>query len=68
MGDRIAPEYANLKNVDLGRQFILLLDYLGVDNMNRKEQQHDIHKKLNLLNYAKEIGNVAKTCRYFGIC
>ena len=35
--------------------------------MNRKEQ-HDISRKLKVLNYAKEIGNIAKTCRYFGIC
>ena len=35
--------------------------------MNRKEQQ-DIARKLKVLNYAKEIGNISKTCRYFGIC
>jgi hypothetical protein len=35
--------------------------------MNRKAQQ-DIARKLKVLNYAKEIGNVSKTCRYFGIC
>lgn len=35
--------------------------------MNRKEQ-HDISRKLKVLNYAKENGNIAKTCRYFGIC
>jgi transposase-like protein len=28
----------------------------------------DISKKLKVLNYAKEIGNISKTCRYFGIC
>jgi len=35
--------------------------------MNRKAQQ-DIARKLKVLNHAKEIGNIAKTCRYFGIC
>ena len=35
--------------------------------MNRKEQ-HDIARKLKVLNYAKAISNVSKTCRYFGIC
>ena len=35
--------------------------------MNRKAQ-HDISRKLKVLNYAKEIGNISKTCRYFGIC
>lgn len=35
--------------------------------MNRKEQQ-DISRKLKVLDYAKEIGNISKTCRYFGIC
>jgi len=34
---------------------------------NRKAQ-HDISRKLNVLNYAKENGNIAKTCRYFGTC
>ncbi|QBZ84152.1 IS481 family transposase [Hydrogenovibrio crunogenus] len=33
-----------------------------------QQAQRDISKKLKVLNYAKEIGNVAKTCRYFGIC
>jgi transposase InsO family protein len=28
----------------------------------------DISKKLKVLNYTKEIGNISKTCRYFGIC
>ena len=33
------------------------------------QQAHrDIAKKLKVLNYAKEIGNISKTCRYFGIC
>lgn len=35
--------------------------------MNRKAQQ-DISRKLKVLNYAEEIGNISKTCRYFGIC
>jgi transposase InsO family protein len=35
--------------------------------MNRKAEQ-DIARKLKVLNHAKEIGNISKTCRYFGIC
>ena len=35
--------------------------------MDRKTQ-HDITRKLKVLNYAKETGNTAKTCRYSGIC
>jgi len=35
--------------------------------MNRKEQ-YDISRKLKVLNYVKEIENISKTCRYFGIC
>jgi len=35
--------------------------------MTRKAQ-HDIAKKLKVLNYANETGNISKTCRYFGIC
>ena len=35
--------------------------------MNIKHQQ-DITRKLKILNHAKKIGNIAKTCRYFGIC
>ena len=31
------------------------------------QAQGDIKRKLRVLNYALEIGNVAKTCRYFGI-
>jgi transposase len=31
------------------------------------QAQRDINRKLRILNYAKENGNVAKTCRYFGI-
>lgn len=30
--------------------------------------EHDISRKLKVLNHAKEIDNIAKTCRYFGIC
>jgi transposase len=29
--------------------------------------QRDIRRKLRVLNYAKQIGNISKTCRYFGI-
>jgi transposase len=29
--------------------------------------QRDIKRKLRVLNYTKEIGNVSKTCLYFGI-
>ena len=29
--------------------------------------QRDIKRKLRVLNYAQEIGNVSKACRYFGI-
>ena len=35
--------------------------------MNKKHQQ-DIARKLKILNHAKNINNVSKTCRYFGIC
>lgn len=35
--------------------------------MDRKSQR-DISRKLKFLNYAKETGNISKTCRYFGIC
>ena len=35
--------------------------------MNRKAEQ-DVSRKLKVLNHAKKIGNVSKTCRYFGIC
>jgi transposase InsO family protein len=31
------------------------------------QAQRDISKKLRILNHAKAIGNVSKTCRYFGI-
>lgn len=33
-----------------------------------KRAQQDIARKLKVLNHAKDIGNVSKTCRYFGIC
>lgn len=33
-----------------------------------QQAQRNIAKKLKVLNYAKEIGNISKTCRYFGIC
>jgi hypothetical protein len=29
--------------------------------------KRDIKRKLRILNYAKKIGNIRKTCRYFGI-
>ena len=29
--------------------------------------QRDIKRKLRVLNYAKEIKNVSRTCRYFGV-
>ena len=35
--------------------------------MNKKHQQ-DIARKLKILNHAESIANIAKTCRYFGIC
>ena len=35
--------------------------------MERKAEQ-DIARKLKVLNHAKELGNISKTCRYFGIC
>lgn len=39
----------------------------GVYCMNKRAQQ-DIARKLKVLKNAQETGNVAKTCRYFGIC
>lgn len=33
-----------------------------------QQAQRGISRKLKALNHAKEIGNVSKTCRYFGIC
>ena len=35
--------------------------------MERKAE-HDIARKLKVLNHANEHGNISKTCRYFGIC
>ena len=35
--------------------------------MHRKEQ-HNIARKLKIINHAKDIGNILKACRYFGIC
>ena len=35
--------------------------------MERKAE-HDIARKLKVLNHAKEHGNISKTCRYFEIC
>ena len=35
--------------------------------MERKAE-HDIARKLKVLNHASEHGNISKTCRYFGIC
>ena len=35
--------------------------------MERKAE-HDIARKLKVLNHAEESGYIAKTCRYFGIC
>jgi putative transposase len=35
--------------------------------MNLKHQQ-DISRKLKVLGHTRDIKNVAKTCRYFGIC
>lgn len=35
--------------------------------MERKAE-HDIACKLKVLNFAKEYGNISKTCRYFGTC
>jgi ACT domain-containing protein len=31
------------------------------------KEKRDIKRKLNLINHAKEIGNVKKACWYFGI-
>jgi len=36
--------------------------------MKDRKSQADISRKLKVLNHAKKIGNIAKTCRYFGIC
>ncbi|WP_425347734.1 helix-turn-helix domain-containing protein [Spartinivicinus poritis] len=34
--------------------------------MNRKDEQ-EVKRKLKVLAYAQETGNVSKTCRYWGI-
>jgi hypothetical protein len=31
------------------------------------QAQHDIKRKLKVLEYAAGCGNIARTCRYFGI-
>ncbi|SON54568.1 hypothetical protein HDIA_1027 [Hartmannibacter diazotrophicus] len=31
------------------------------------KDQHEIARKLRILQHAEETGHVAKTCRYFGI-
>jgi transposase len=33
----------------------------------REKGKRDIKRKLNVINYARKIGNVKKACRYFGI-
>ena len=33
-----------------------------------QKSQSDISRKLKVLNFAKETGNISKTCSYFGIC
>ena len=33
-----------------------------------KQALHDILRKSKVVKYAKEIGNISKACRYFGIC
>jgi len=33
----------------------------------KKTEEQEIRRKLKILNYAKEIGNVSKTCRYWGV-
>ncbi len=30
--------------------------------------EHDISRKLKVLNHATETGNISMTCRYVGIC
>lgn len=35
--------------------------------MMTSKAQADIRRKLKIINYGKENGNVSKTCRYFGI-
>jgi len=31
------------------------------------KEKRDIKRKLNVINYAKKIGNVNKACRYYGV-
>ena len=31
------------------------------------DQERDVHRKLKALRHAEQTGNIAKTCRYFGI-
>ncbi len=31
------------------------------------KEDRDIHRKLKVLRHAEKIGDVAKTCRYFGV-
>ena len=31
------------------------------------DEKRDIKRKLNVINYARQIGNVKKACRYYGI-
>jgi len=33
-----------------------------------QQAQRDISRKLKVLKHAKDMGNVSKICRYFGIC
>jgi transposase-like protein len=32
------------------------------------QAKSDIRRKLSVLNYAKEIGNISKACRHYGVC
>ena len=34
--------------------------------MTRREKS-DIKRKLNVINYAKEVGNINKACRHYGV-
>ena len=36
-----------------------------MDPMTKEDR--DVHRKLKVLRHADEIGDVAKTCRYFGV-
>jgi len=33
----------------------------------KANEKRDIKRKLNVINYAKQIGNIKKACRYYGI-